>query len=67
MPKEKDFCGVDNYSVIVPYKDMVKFIEISKKYDEINFQLKEMQKRYDAMQMMYREMLNKLEEINHFL
>lgn len=67
MPKEKNFCCVDDYSVIVPYRDMVKFVEIAKNYGEINSQLKEMEKRYEALQMMYREMMNKLEEINRLL
>lgn len=68
MRKEsKDFCCVDNYSVIIPYKDMVKFIEAANKIDEMNFQLKEMSRRYDAMQLMYREMLDKLEYINRYM
>ena len=68
MRKEsKDFCCVDNYSVIIPYKVMVKFIEAANKIDEMNFQLKEMSRRYDAMQLMYREMLDKLEYINRYM
>ena len=66
MPKEK-FCGVQDYSVLIPYKDLYLLMESANKIDEISARYEELCKRYDAIQGMYREALDKIAEINRLL
>ena len=43
---DSEFCCVDNYSVLIPYKDLVKLVEIAK-YVEV------MEQRYKRMEEQY--------------
>lgn len=66
MPKD-NFCGVENYSVLIPYKDLALIVESARKIDDMEKVYKNLEKRYGAMQQMYRELLEKYEEINKYL
>lgn len=65
--KDKKFCCIDNYSVIVPYSDFVKMMEIGTKFDEMHRMFTVLCKQYDSMKSMHSEMLQKIDEINHYL
>lgn len=66
MPEEK-FCCVDNYSVLIPYKDLEKLVNLAKNNEEILRQLEATNERCAAMQMMYGELLEKVAEIKRML
>lgn len=65
--KDEKFCGVQNYSVLIPYKDLQILMDSANKIEQISSQYQEMQERYVAMQEMFRQCLEKLGEINRML
>lgn len=65
--KKDNFCCVDNFSVIIPYKELEKMLESSKKIAHIEELYKRTEERLAVMQLMYSEMLEKVAEINRFL
>ena len=64
---KKDFCCVDNLSVIIPYRELEKMLESSNKIAHIEALAKRMDERVSAMQLLYSEMLEKIREINRYL
>lgn len=64
---KKDFCCVDNFSVIIPYRDLEKMLESANKIAHIESLAKRMDERASAMQLLYSEMLEKIREIDRYL
>lgn len=64
---DDEFCGVQNYSVLIPYKDLELIVKAARKTEEMTRLYRTLEKRYGAMQQMHREMLEKIEEINKYL
>lgn len=69
MPKKKPekFCSPENYSIIIPYKDFAKLMELPQIIDDMNQKVKRMEERNAAMYNMYSELLEKMAEINRLL
>ena len=67
MDDEKDFCSVENYQVLIPYKDLVKMVELAKKVDQIELQYARLQEQYAAIRGMFGECLDKIKEIRDFV
>lgn len=66
MADEK-FCAVENYSVLIPYHDLAKMVEIAHKVDEIENQYTRLQEQYTAIRGMFSECLEKIHEIRQFV
>lgn len=66
MDDEK-FCCVENYSVLIPYKDLEKMVEIAKKVEQIELQYDRLQEQYAAIRGMFSECLEKINEIRDFV
>lgn len=66
MPDE-EFCSVENYQVLIPYKDLVKMVEVAKKVEQIELQYNRLQEQYAAIQGMFSECLLKIKEIRDFV
>lgn len=64
---EDQFCCVDNYSVLIPYKDLVKLVEVAKKVEVIEEQYARLQEQYTAIRGMFSECLDKISEIRDFV
>lgn len=67
MDNEKSFCGVENYSVIIPYGDLVKMVDLAKKVEYIEQQYERLQEQYAAIRGMFGECLDKISEIRDFV
>lgn len=65
--KKTEFCCTDNFSVIIPYKELEKMFESSKKIAHIETLFQRMEERMAAMQVMYSDILEKVAEIDHYL
>lgn len=65
--EEKSFCCVENYSVLIPYKDLVEMVEMSKKVDQIQKDYDRLQEQYAAIRGMFSECLEKIQEIRNFV
>ena len=66
LPK-KEFCCVDNFSVLLPYRDLERLLETANKMQFFQDQLARTNEQLTALRIMYSEALEKIAEINRFL
>ena len=52
MPDDK-FCCPENYSVLIPYEDLVKMVDMAKKVEHIEEQYARLQDQYVAIRGMF--------------
>ena len=64
---DKEFCCVENYSVLIPYRDLVKIAEMAKEVEVIKAQYDRLQDQYAAIRGMFSECLDKIQEIRDFV
>lgn len=64
---EEKFCCVENYSVLIPYSDLEKMVNLAKKVEHIEKQYARLQEQYTAIQGMFSECLEKIKEIREFV
>ena len=64
---KKDFCSPENFSVLIPYKDLENLLKVASSIDEMKATLRRMDERNAALQKMYAELLEKITEINRYL
>ena len=65
--KKQEFCCVDNFSVIIPYRELEKMLHSAYKIEHIEQLAQRMDERCAKMQLLYSEILEKVDEINRFL
>ncbi len=65
--KKTDFCSVDDFSVIIPYRELEKMLVSANKIAYIEALVQRMEERNSALQLMYSELLQKVAEINRYL
>lgn len=65
--KNKDFCCVENFSVLIPYKDLEILMESANKIAHIEELVKRTTLQCSAMHNLYCEILEKVDEINRYL
>lgn len=65
--KKDNFCCVDNFSVIIPYRELEKMLQSANKIEHIETLVKRVDERCAAMHLMYSEILEKVAEIYRFL
>lgn len=67
-PKSKpDFCCVGNYSVLIPYRDLEKLVEIGNNFEALQDRLSRTEEQLDAVRSMYTEALDKIGEIRRLI
>lgn len=64
---KKEFCSVDKYSVLIPYKDLEKLVNMAQNYEEVLKVLKHLEEQYSALRYQYVETLDKLRELEDML
>ena len=65
--KKEKLCSPEKYSILIPYKDFEKLIQMATRIEEIEAHCKRMEERNSAMHSMYVELLEKVAEINRLL
>ena len=63
MKKDDLFCSVDNYSVLIPYKDLEKLLTIANIVQDIYAMYDRLSKQYDALRVMFFELAEKLGDL----
>lgn len=61
------FCGVEQYSVLIPYRDLVKIAEMAKNYEVMQAQYNRLEEQYAAMRGMFSEVLEVVREIREYV
>ena len=64
---DEKFCSAENYSVLIPYADLCKLVDVAKKVESIELQYSRLQDQYAAIRGMFSECLQKIAEIRHFV
>lgn len=61
------FCGVEHYSIIIPYSDFLKIADMAKNYEAILASIKRTEEQYAAMRGMFSEVLEICRETREFV
>lgn len=61
------FCGVDNWGVLIPYKDLEMMLQIAHELEDMRRQYARMEEQYTAIRGMFSECLAKIAEIRDFV
>lgn len=68
MAKDKElFCSPENYSVLIPYRDLVKIADMAQQVEVILAQNKRLEEQYAAIRGMFSECLQKIAEIQEWV
>ena len=65
--KKSDFCCVDDFSVLIPYRELEKIFQSANKIEHIEQLAQRLDERCAPKQLMYSEMLEKVAQINRYL
>lgn len=65
--KKKEFCGVPDWNVLIPYSDLQYLVNSLKNAEELQKQYEQMQKELIALRALWLETLEKIDEINRYL
>lgn len=67
MSSSDKFCSPENYQVLIPYSDLVRMVEMSKKMEEMEKQMQRIDDQYAAIRGMFSECLDKIKDIYNFV
>ena len=65
--EKKTFCSPENYSVLIPYRDLVKIADMAQQVEVILAQNKRMEEQYVAIRGMFSECLDKIRDIQEWV
>lgn len=65
--KDKNLWSVDKYSVLIPYRDLEKLMNLANDVEYIKEQNKRLEDQYVAIKGMFAECLDKIAEIRDFV
>ena len=66
MSREK-LCQPESYSVLIPYRDLEKLVNIADQYEKDRKEMETLKKRMSSLQGIYLEVLERLDEIHNSL
>lgn len=66
-PQKQDFCCVENYSVLIPYRDLEKLVQVGNNFDALLTRLTRQEEQLDRLRSMYTEALDKIAEIRRLV
>lgn len=64
---EEKFCCVDNYSVLIPYKDLEKLLKTAQNAEKSLQEVKRMEKRMDALKGQLLDLMLKVKELEEII
>lgn len=67
MNGSKNFCGVGDFPMLIPYSEVVKMVESARKTEEMERMYAQLVSQVDAMRRMYFELAEKYGELYKML
>ena len=61
------FCCVDDFPVLVPYRDLVKLLEVAKNMERYEKRLSRVNDQLAALQLLHSELSEKVREMDKLL
>lgn len=65
--EEENFCCVGQYQVMIPYRDLEKFVRIANNFEALLDRMDKQEKQLAALRGMYLEALEKIKEMEKYL
>lgn len=67
MSDSKDFCGVDDLSLLIPYKKLEKLLKAATNNADQERRIKRLEDQLGALHGLYSELLGKIADLNESL
>ena len=68
MPKRNEyFCDPGDFSILIPYKDFVKMVQVVNNYDAIAKEMDGLRDQLGALRGLYSELLQKVGELERYI
>lgn len=64
---DSKFCCVGDFPVLIPYKDLVKLVEVAKNIDQFTERLSRTDEQLSALKGLYIEVLEKVRELDKLI
>lgn len=64
---DNKFCCVGDFPVLIPYKDLVKFVEVAKNLERFESRLSRTDEQISALRLMFTELVEKVGEMDKLL
>lgn len=64
---DSKFCCVDDFPVLIPYKDLVKLVEVAKNLEQFEMRLSRTDEKLGALNGLYSELLQKVRELDNLI
>lgn len=66
-PASPSFCGVGDFSVLIPYRDLESLLQTARNLGQLVDRMSRLEEQHESLTRMYFEALEKIAEINRFL
>lgn len=63
----RNFCCVDDFPILIPYKDLENLLQLARNLDSIQLRIERTEEQLEAVRSMYTEALDKIAEIRRIL
>lgn len=67
MSESRNFCGVGDFPMLIPYAEVVKLVEAAKKTEALERKLDRLEKQQEALRTMYFELVEKYGELSRMI
>lgn len=67
MPKHEKFCGVENFGVLIPYRDLERLMYFANNFDRFEDRLSQIDRQLQGLRSMQADFMDKIGEIERSL
>ena len=65
--KAEKLCSPQNYSVLIPYRDLEQLLQLANNLQHFDRELNRIEKRIEGLHLLYSQLLEKVAEIDRYL
>ena len=67
MRNNEKFCGVENFGVLIPYRDLERLIHFANNFDQLEERLQQMDKQLQGIRGLQSDLLEKVGDLERSL